>query len=192
VGCPDLTIWHSSCWSLYLFREEFLSAPIHSPLSVSSFRSFTLHHRENSIWDATQIVCPLIDIIYSCFANLHLSVHHYRDNHMTFVKALLEVLQIASWYESIFLCKSEIHLILYSVNSLYSSSSSILCHSEIPWCHTQLWLSSPIIIPQASTFVTICFAQHRKANQVLYNHALIFAFVYLRITYCMSYVKFNG
>jgi hypothetical protein len=30
----------SSCWSLYLLWEEFLSAPIHSPLSSSSFRSF--------------------------------------------------------------------------------------------------------------------------------------------------------
>jgi hypothetical protein len=37
---------------------------------------------------------------------------------MTFVNALLEVLQIASLYESIFFirCKSEIHLIFYSVN----------------------------------------------------------------------------
>jgi hypothetical protein len=30
----------SSCWSLYLLREEFLSASIHSPLSGSPFRSF--------------------------------------------------------------------------------------------------------------------------------------------------------
>jgi hypothetical protein len=33
----------SSCWSLHLLREEFLSAPIHSPLSGSPYRSFTLH-----------------------------------------------------------------------------------------------------------------------------------------------------
>jgi hypothetical protein len=32
----------SSCWSLYLLREKKLSAPIHSPLSSSPFRSFTL------------------------------------------------------------------------------------------------------------------------------------------------------
>jgi hypothetical protein len=32
----------SSCWSFHLLREEFLSAPIHSPpLSGSPFRSFT-------------------------------------------------------------------------------------------------------------------------------------------------------
>jgi hypothetical protein len=30
----------SSCWSLHLLREEFLSAPIHSPLSGSPYRSF--------------------------------------------------------------------------------------------------------------------------------------------------------
>jgi hypothetical protein len=34
----------SSCWSLYLLREEFLSAPIHSPLSSSPFRSFKWYH----------------------------------------------------------------------------------------------------------------------------------------------------
>jgi hypothetical protein len=32
----------SSCWSLHLLREEFLSAPIHSPLFGSLYRSFTL------------------------------------------------------------------------------------------------------------------------------------------------------
>jgi hypothetical protein len=34
--------WKSclSCWSLYLLREEILSAPIHSPLSGSPFRPF--------------------------------------------------------------------------------------------------------------------------------------------------------
>jgi hypothetical protein len=44
---------------------------------------------------------------------------------MTFVNAILEVLQIASLYESIFFirCKREIHLILYSINLLYGSSS---------------------------------------------------------------------
>jgi hypothetical protein len=31
----------SSCWSFYLLREEFLSAPIHSPLSGSPYRSFS-------------------------------------------------------------------------------------------------------------------------------------------------------
>jgi hypothetical protein len=31
----------SSCWSLHLLREEFLSAPIHSPLSSSPYQSFT-------------------------------------------------------------------------------------------------------------------------------------------------------
>jgi hypothetical protein len=31
----------SSCWSFHLLPEEFLSAPIHSPLSGSPFRSFT-------------------------------------------------------------------------------------------------------------------------------------------------------
>jgi hypothetical protein len=30
----------SSCWSLHLLREEFLSAPIHSPLSSSPYWSF--------------------------------------------------------------------------------------------------------------------------------------------------------
>jgi hypothetical protein len=30
----------SSCRSLHLLREEFLSAPIHSPLSGSPYRSF--------------------------------------------------------------------------------------------------------------------------------------------------------
>jgi hypothetical protein len=30
----------SSCWSFHLLREEFLSAPIHSPLSGSPYRSF--------------------------------------------------------------------------------------------------------------------------------------------------------
>jgi hypothetical protein len=30
----------SSCWSLHLLQEEFLSAPIHSPLSGSPYRSF--------------------------------------------------------------------------------------------------------------------------------------------------------
>jgi hypothetical protein len=30
----------SSCWSFYLLWEEFLSAPIHSPLSGSPYRSF--------------------------------------------------------------------------------------------------------------------------------------------------------
>jgi hypothetical protein len=32
----------SSCWSFHLLREEFLSAPIHSPLSGSPYRSFTV------------------------------------------------------------------------------------------------------------------------------------------------------
>jgi hypothetical protein len=36
----------SSCWSFHLLREEFLSAPIHSPLSGSPYRSFT-HLRQN-------------------------------------------------------------------------------------------------------------------------------------------------
>jgi hypothetical protein len=31
----------SSCWSFHLLREEFLSAPIHSPLSGSPYRSFS-------------------------------------------------------------------------------------------------------------------------------------------------------
>jgi hypothetical protein len=35
----------SSCWSLYLLREEFLSAPIHSPLSGSLYRSFRERRR---------------------------------------------------------------------------------------------------------------------------------------------------
>jgi hypothetical protein len=30
----------SPCWSFHLIREEFLSAPIHSPLSGSPYRSF--------------------------------------------------------------------------------------------------------------------------------------------------------
>jgi hypothetical protein len=30
----------SSCWSFHLLREKFLSAPIHSPLSGSPYRSF--------------------------------------------------------------------------------------------------------------------------------------------------------
>jgi hypothetical protein len=30
-----------SCWSFHLLREEFLSAPIHSPLSSSPYRSFS-------------------------------------------------------------------------------------------------------------------------------------------------------
>jgi hypothetical protein len=30
----------SSCWSFHLLREEFLSAPIHSPLSGLPYRSF--------------------------------------------------------------------------------------------------------------------------------------------------------
>jgi hypothetical protein len=30
----------SSCWSFHLLREEFLSAPIHAPLSGSPYRSF--------------------------------------------------------------------------------------------------------------------------------------------------------
>jgi hypothetical protein len=30
----------SSCWSFHLLREEFLSAPIHSPLFGSPYRSF--------------------------------------------------------------------------------------------------------------------------------------------------------
>jgi hypothetical protein len=35
----------SSCWSFHLLREEFLSAPIHSPppLSGSPYRSFILN-----------------------------------------------------------------------------------------------------------------------------------------------------
>jgi hypothetical protein len=32
----------SSCWSFHLLREEILSAPIHSPLSGSPYRSFSL------------------------------------------------------------------------------------------------------------------------------------------------------
>jgi hypothetical protein len=32
----------SSSWSFHLLQEEFLSAPIHSPLSDSSYRSFTV------------------------------------------------------------------------------------------------------------------------------------------------------
>jgi hypothetical protein len=35
----------SSCWSFHLLREEFLSAPIHSPLSGSPYRSFNHHRR---------------------------------------------------------------------------------------------------------------------------------------------------
>jgi hypothetical protein len=31
----------SSCWSLHLLQEEFLSTPIHYPLSGSPYRSFT-------------------------------------------------------------------------------------------------------------------------------------------------------
>jgi hypothetical protein len=31
----------SSCWSLYLLREEFLSAPIHTPLFGLPFWSFS-------------------------------------------------------------------------------------------------------------------------------------------------------
>jgi hypothetical protein len=34
----------SSCWSFHLLREEFLSAPIHSPLSGSPYRSFSPAH----------------------------------------------------------------------------------------------------------------------------------------------------
>jgi hypothetical protein len=39
---------------------------------------------------------------------------------MTFVNSILEVLQIASLYKLIFFirCKSEVHLILYLINSL--------------------------------------------------------------------------
>jgi hypothetical protein len=33
----------SPCWSFYLLREEFLLAPIHSPLSGSPYRSFNSH-----------------------------------------------------------------------------------------------------------------------------------------------------
>jgi hypothetical protein len=38
-------IWkpYSSCWSSHLLREEFLSAPIHSPLSGSPNRSFNCY-----------------------------------------------------------------------------------------------------------------------------------------------------
>jgi hypothetical protein len=32
----------STCWSFHLIREDFLSAPIHSPLSGSPYRSFIL------------------------------------------------------------------------------------------------------------------------------------------------------
>jgi hypothetical protein len=97
----------------------------------------------------------------SLFCKLPFVVHHNRGNHMTFLKVLLEVLQIASLNESISStrCKSEIHLILYKVNSLHSSSSSILYQKEkSPWCHTHLWFSSPIFISQASPFFTLCFA----------------------------------
>jgi hypothetical protein len=45
----------TSCWSFHLLREEFLSAPIHSPLSGSPYRSFNRH----SLGDgATLDFCP--------------------------------------------------------------------------------------------------------------------------------------
>jgi hypothetical protein len=38
----------SSCWSLHLLQEDFLSAPIHSPpLSGSLYRSFTSHYGDS-------------------------------------------------------------------------------------------------------------------------------------------------
>jgi hypothetical protein len=39
----------SSCWCLHLLREEFLSAPIHSPLSGSPYRSFITPLLQHSI-----------------------------------------------------------------------------------------------------------------------------------------------
>jgi hypothetical protein len=38
----------SSCWSFHLLREEFLLAPIHSPLSGSSYRSFSLRGHDQA------------------------------------------------------------------------------------------------------------------------------------------------
>jgi hypothetical protein len=38
----------SSCWSFYLLREEFLSAPIHSPPSGSPYRSFNVLYLSRS------------------------------------------------------------------------------------------------------------------------------------------------
>jgi hypothetical protein len=57
VGVGDVC-WKpcSSCWSFHLLREEFLSAPIHSPLSDSPYRSFT--HPAFEYWgqsDPTQV-----------------------------------------------------------------------------------------------------------------------------------------
>jgi hypothetical protein len=47
----------SSCRSFHLLREEFLSAPIHSPLSGSLYRSFNLaileQKRTETVLDAT-------------------------------------------------------------------------------------------------------------------------------------------
>jgi hypothetical protein len=126
--------------ALNFTQATFLMVTIHSFCLVPHFSqldffitypchklSQALYHRENSIWVATKLIVLLIDNKYSCFANFDLYVHHNRGNHMTFVKAVLEVLQLASLYEPIssIWCKSELHLISYSVNLLYSSSSSI-------------------------------------------------------------------
>jgi hypothetical protein len=40
----------SSCWSFHLLREEFLWAPIHSPLSGSPYRSFNDPMLNGSPW----------------------------------------------------------------------------------------------------------------------------------------------
>jgi hypothetical protein len=43
----------SSCWSFHLLREEFLSAPIQSPLSGSLYRSFRVSELERDLGTAT-------------------------------------------------------------------------------------------------------------------------------------------
>jgi hypothetical protein len=58
----------SSCWSFYLLREEFLSAPIHSsPLSGSPYRSFTMPLK---FWDDAFLTAAyLINILPSRVTN---------------------------------------------------------------------------------------------------------------------------
>jgi hypothetical protein len=47
----------SSCWSFHLLREEFLSAPIHSPLSGSPYRSFSGSRRDDGELTANSKAC---------------------------------------------------------------------------------------------------------------------------------------
>jgi hypothetical protein len=96
--------------------------------------------------------------------NDHVVMNHQNQTRTNGIWGHVRYRVRSTWY-----CTRQTHSIGYQVPSCVNS--------EIPWCHTQLWLSSPIIISQVSPFFTIFFAWHREANQVPYNHASIFAFL---------------